>query len=92
MRTAANILEGFCDGYDGDVTFCPGYSGRGMHGRTCPGIAVRDDTQPFELALDLADFAGGFEDLTPYELGEMLGTSSMDSMGLGYIVYFPNAA
>lgn len=92
MKSAAEILEGFCDGYTGGVFFQPAYSGRGMYGRTCPGLQVKNDTPPFELALALADFAEGFEDITPYELGEILGTSSMDSMGLGYIVYFPNAA
>ena len=92
MRTAAEIIEGFCDGYASGIYFLPAYSGRGMHGRTCPGLHVDTDTPPFELALALADFAGGIEDLTPYELGVILGTSSMDTMGLGYIVYFPNAA
>lgn len=91
MRTAAEILEGFCDGYTGGVFFQPAYSGRGMYGRTCPGLHVKNDTPPFELALALADFGGGDEDMTPYELGEILGPSRMDSMGLGYIVYFPDA-
>lgn len=61
-------------------------------GEHAPGITVNDDLQPFELALALADFVSETEEVTPYELGDMLGTSRVDSMGLGYIVYFPNAA
>lgn len=92
MLDVVKVLEGFCDEYEGDVTFYPDYSGRCMYGRTCPGITVNDDTQPFELAFALADFVSETEEVSTYELGNMLGTSSIDSMGLGYIVYFPNAA
>lgn len=92
MFNVAKALENFCNAYEGEVTFYPDYSGRCMYGRTCPGITVNDDLQPFEFALALADFVSETEEVTPYELGDMLGTSRVDSMGLGYIVYFPNAA
>ena len=92
MLGVVKVLEGFCDEYEGDVTFYPDYSGRCMYGSTCPGITVNDDTQPFELALALAGHIGEAEDMTPYELHEALGESRVDSMGLGYIIYFPNAA
>lgn len=92
MFNVATVLEGFCEGYDGNITFSPDYSGRGMYGGTCPGIAVNDGTQPFELALALAEYVSETEDIGPYELGDILGGSRTESLGLGYIIYFPRAA
>ena len=92
MFDAARVLEGFCEGYDGNITFSHDYSGRGMYGSTCPGIAVHDGTQPFELALALAEYVSETEDIGPYELSDILGGSRTESLGLGYIIYFPRAA
>lgn len=92
MIEAAKVLEGFCEMYDGNVTFYPDYSGRGMYGSTCPGITVNGGMEPFELALALAEYVSETEDVGPYELGDILGGSRTDSMGLGYIIYFPHAA
>ena len=50
MFNVATVLESFCEGYDGNITFYPDYSGRGMYGSTCPGITVNDGMEPFELA------------------------------------------
>ena len=36
MRAAAKILEDFCEGYDGDITFYPDYSGRGCMAAPAP--------------------------------------------------------
>lgn len=63
-----------------------------MDGRICVGIAVTNDTQPFELALALAGYISKTEYVTPYKLHEVIGESYMDSMGLGYIIYFPCTA
>ena len=49
-------------------------------------------SSPFELALALADFVSETEEVTPTSLAICLGQARVDSMGLGYIVYFPNAA
>ena len=92
MITAAEILEGFCDGYDESITFFFFYSGRGMYGSSCPGMAVSDGTRPFELALALAEYVSETEEVSPYELGDILGGSRTESLGLGYIIYFPHAA
>lgn len=92
MLEVTTVLEGFCEGYDGSITFCPDYSGRGMYGSSCPGIAVNDGTQPFELALALAEYVSETGDVSPYELGDILGGSRTESLGLGYIIYFPHAA
>lgn len=92
MIEAAKVLEGFCEMYDGNVTFYPDYSGRGMYGSTCPGITVNGGMEPFELALALAEYVSETEDVGPYELGDILGGSRTDSMGRGYIIYFPHAA
>ena len=89
MIDVAKLLEKFCSEYEGGITFCQNYSGRGMNGRTCFGIVVTDGTQPFELALALAGYTSETEYVTPYKLHEVLGGSCMDSMGLGYIIYFP---
>ena len=83
MFDAARVLEGFCEGYDGNITFSHDYSGRGMYGSTCPGIAVNDGTQPFELALALAEYVSETEDIGPYELSDILGGSRTESLGLG---------
>ena len=92
MLEVAKVLEGFCEVYDGDITFYPNYSGRGMYGSTCPGITVNDGMEPFELALALAEYVNETEDVGPYELGDILGGSRTDSLGFGYIIYFPRAA
>jgi len=92
MFNVAKALENFCNAYEGEVTFYPDYSGRCMYGRTCPGIAVNDGTQPFELALALAEYVSETEDIGPYELSDILGGSRTESLGLGYIIYFPRAA
>ena len=55
----------------------------------CVGIVVTDDTQPFDLALALAGYISETEYVMPHKLHEVLGGSCMDSMGLGYIIYFP---
>ena len=89
MIDVAKLLEKFCSEYEDGITFCQNYSGRGMDGRTCFGIVVTDGTQPFELALALAGYTSETEYVTPNKLHEVLGGSCMDSMGLGYIIYFP---
>lgn len=92
MFNVATVLESFCEGCDGNITFSPDYSGRGMYGGTCPGITVNDGMEPFELALALAEYVSETEDIGPYELGDILGGSRTESLGLGYIIYFPRAA
>ncbi|WP_370809478.1 hypothetical protein [Bilophila wadsworthia] len=89
MIDVVKFLERFCSEYEDGITFCENYSGRGMDGRTCVGIVVTDDTQPFDLALALAGYISETEYVMPHKLHEVLGGSCMDSMGLGYIIYFP---
>ena len=88
MIDVVKFLERFCSEYEDGITFCENYSG-GMDGRTCVGIVVTDDTQPFDLALALAGYISETEYVMPHKLHEVLGGSCMDSMGLGYIIYFP---
>lgn len=57
------------------------YSGRGMYGRECLGVTVED---PISFTLELG-YAIGQE-----ETSELPRRTSWDSMGLDYIVYFPN--
>ena len=62
-----------------------------MYGETCIGIRVHDETQPFELALALAEFFNETEGVSPIDLGYILGKSCIDSLGNGYVIYFPYA-
>ena len=92
MFDIADALKNFCAEHDGQMNFYPGYSGRGMYGKKCPAIVVNDDAQPFDIALALAGFLGETEEVDPYTIHEFLGGSQMDSMGLGYVIYFPDAS
>ena len=61
------------------------YSGRGMYGRECLGVTVDN---PIFFALELGQEIGANEDCGNW--GKNLPRISWDSMGLDYIVYFPN--
>jgi hypothetical protein len=68
---------------DGNLEFeVRSYSGRGMYGDSC--IAVVGDLSAWTLALALADINGGNIDLFD------LPAPREDSMGLGYVYYWPN--
>lgn len=67
------------------------YSGRGMYGRECVGIELRQGTSQFGVGVAVANMALtlGYEDLAE-DLMDLRVAS--DSMGLDTIVYFPNVA
>jgi hypothetical protein len=58
------------------------YDGRGMHGKTCIGLAA--DSVP-DVVKALVQFAASDPDLA----SELLNSWSLDDMGKGVIVYFP---
>lgn len=72
------------------------YSGRGMNGKQCLGIDT-EHTDTMGVALDLIKEALGRVNTTrAYEsideiqdLCELLKSARSDSMGRGYIIYFP---
>ena len=94
MRTAAEIIEGFCDGYaSGIYFFCPPIRGEACTGGRAPACMWIPIRRLSSLALALADFAGGIEE--PHPLRARRGTRDKQhglDGGSGYIVYFPNAA
>lgn len=51
------------------------YSGRGMYGKSCYGIVADSQAMMIRILMEV-----GLEELPPPEL---------DSMGLGYIIYWP---
>lgn len=64
-----------------------GYSGRGMFGRTCLGVVVKQGSSFMEFLMNLTKYmdANGVED-TDFSLEGV----SYDALGLDTIVYFPN--
>ena len=50
------------------------YSGRGMFGKSCVGVTLRNDGELFQLGADV---------------GNDFGLPTTDSMGLGIIAYWP---
>lgn len=68
-----------------DVEYRNNYSGRGMYGRTCPALVG----SMFDIAKVIAAMAVE-DDLA--EAAEWLEqTKRIDSMGLGYVAYWPAA-
>lgn len=61
------------------------YSGRCMRGAECIGI-ICDDVKEFAFALAQVCFE---QNLNPAELREKLGEPAQDSMGKGFILYWP---
>ena len=61
------------------------YSGRNMYGKVCPSFDFEDIT-------DLIRFGAKVQELTgSLRVAEYLTKHGrIDSMGLGYVVYFPN--
>lgn len=66
------------DAEDGDrIRVCDDYSGRGMYGKTCPAVVAPSQREVFAI---LADEWEG-------DRGDIIRACSVDSMGLGVVVY-----
>lgn len=87
---AADYIRNFVAENEDKYEICEGYSGRGMFGRKCLGVIVRNGYLRMEFMMSLTTYlntnASDDEDL---DLGAFEGMS-MDDLGLDSIVYFPN--
>ena len=68
---------------DGEGELYRGYSGRGMYGRTCVGIVVRDAGELVAFGRELERAADR------HDVEVDLGHPAFDSMGLRMIAYWP---
>lgn len=75
-------IERFAEKYE--YTFRDDYSGRFMFGRRCIGVSGKGD-----LKMDLFEFLID-DGLSASRARQIINSASMDNMGLGMIIYFPN--
>lgn len=81
------LIEEFCEMHNDYIFYEGGYSGRGMFGKKCVGIIVREGASYMQMLMELTRFLEqkDFDD-TALELS----TPAVDSLGLDCIVYFPH--
>lgn len=82
----ASYIRRFCLASENNYKVYEGYSGRAMFGRKTIGIVVKEGHSYLDMMMELTRYleAEEFED----SLMELEGVS-VDSLGLGSIVYFP---
>ncbi len=82
----ADILSNFC--LEADYQFYPRYSGRGMYGQSCIGIAHEENT--VEMISSLAIYLLENCDIEKArEILLQLKNARQDNMGLSSITYWP---
>lgn len=82
--TLSEAIQRFCE--ENGYSFREDYSGRGMFGKTCVGIAV-DSQESYRIIAELVQ-----ELIVYYDFDDTvhaLGNICSDSLGLGTIIYFP---
>lgn len=86
----ADILSNFCLG--SAYKFYPRYSGRGMYGQSCIGIAHAENTVEVisSVAIYLLENVNGIEKAK--EILSHLKDARQDNMGLRTITYWPGIA
>jgi len=81
-----NLIKNFCS-MDDNYTFYENYSGRCMFGRTCPAIIVKNGITCTDALVALTAYLKEVE----YNDDQLnLDGTSVDSLGLDSVVYFPN--
>lgn len=87
--SAADVVRRFCEKNSDRYCIYENYSGRGMFGRSCLGIVIRDGSPYLPVMMEFTGFldAYGFNGNEPE-----FADASFDSLGLSTIVYFPNIA
>lgn len=83
---AADLIRRFCEKHGDKYDVYENYSGRGMSGRLCIGIAVRRGNPHMYM---LAELMRHFLESGSDECFQALADVSVDSLGLDTIVYFP---
>lgn len=101
-RKIVSVLERLQDDGDGDLTLRREYSGRGMFGRKCVAVDVREGSAARVVCMIISELTSSdFVDECPEgdefwladrvaELCEALQYVKQDSMGLGTVIYWPN--
>jgi hypothetical protein len=82
----ADLIRAFCNEYE-EYEVYENYIGRGMFGRRCLGIVIKQGNPYMGMLYELTKFLddNGFEDASL----EMEGVA-IDELGLDTIVYFPH--
>lgn len=86
-KSQISLLDDFA--YDNDFRFYESYSGRCMFEKKCVGFVVDEKTESSYLVEKLCDFLNKSNEP---ELATIFydTNKSWDSMGMGYIIYFPS--
>ncbi len=84
---AADLVREFCEQNEEKYYIYENYSGRGMFGRRCTGVVVRNGNSYMKMMMELTKYLGD-KDFDDVDL-EFEGMS-VDELGLDSIVYFPN--
>ncbi len=86
MMKAVDLVRDFCENNADKYYIYENYSGRGMFGRQCTGVVVKQGNSYMQMLMELTQFLNDndFDDMAL----EFEGVS-MDELGLDTIVYFP---
>lgn len=91
---AHEIIEGACLEMSVESTFLPAYSGRGMHGRSCPAVTTGDIYQlgvRIGREIQQAGEDGKLEPNIHHVLIRWLTCGhAVDHMGRDWVVYWPD--
>lgn len=80
------LIKRFCKENEEKYSYYEKYSGRGMFGRTCSGVVVKNGYSYMQMLMELTKFLDEKE-FDDADL-ELEGVST-DSLGMDTIVYFP---
>lgn len=83
----ADLIKNFCDNNDEKYSYYENYSGRGMFGRKCLGIVVKQGYSYMQMIMELTKF---LDDNNYDDADFELENPAIDDLGLDTIVYFPN--
>ena len=86
MMKAVDLVREFCEQNEDKYYIYERYSGRGMFGRNCVGIVVRNGFSHMKMIMELTKFLDENEFDDPALEFEGI---AVDDLGLDTIVYFP---
>lgn len=82
----AELIKRFCGENEEKYSYYENYSGRGMFGRTCSGVVVKNGYSYMQMLMDLTSYLDD-NDFDDADLE--LENPAVDELGLDSIVYFP---
>ena len=88
---AADHIRNFVGKNEDKYSMYEGYSGRGMFGRKCLGVIVKEGNSCMEFMMDMTSYLAKMSasDDGDFDLG-FAEDMSYDNLGKDYIVYFPD--